>query len=135
MNAADRLALGLWALDFVETASKGPWRRFAKFGRAGMEGEAYYVILEGKDPAGEVRLQPGQLWFSSIRVTEPMQLVGDPTSDSKIFEQVWQAGYRAHQLNSMSEAMDAADTLQRRKSRIDPDAALNELIGGSDGNK
>ena len=138
LSAQDRLALGLWALDFVETASKGPWRRFAKFGRAGMEGEAYYVM------AGRWRLAnslnaaaPDELWHSPIRITEPVNFVGSATNvlSGPIFEQIWQAGYRAYQLNSMSEAMDAADTLQRRKSKIDPDAALDELIGGSNGNE
>lgn len=130
MKTAGRLALGLWALDFVETASKGPWRRFAKFGRAGMEGEAYYVMTGSYTnwPNEEGKFaHPDELWHSSIRITEPVNFVGSPTSalSHPIFEQIWQAGWKAHQLGPDPW----------KKVKIDPDAALNELIGGSNGNK
>ena len=136
MNAADRLALGLWALDFVETASKGPWRRFAKFGRAGMEGEAYYVIQASytnwpNEP--EKFARPDELWHSPVRITEPVSLVGSPVQESPIFEQIWQAGWKAHQLYQEKGSKLGPDPW--KKVKIDPDAALDELIGGSNGNK
>ena len=134
MNAADRLALGLWALDFVETASKGPWRRFAKFGRAGMEGEAYYVITGPvQNPNLTPDCTPDELWYSPVRITQPVILVGSPVKESPIFEQIWQAGYKAHQLYQEKGSKLGPDPW--KKIKIDPDAALDELIGGSNGNK
>ena len=136
INAQDRLALGLWALDFIETASKGPWRRFAKFGRAGIAGEAYYVISGEWVRPGLQTAKPDDLWVSTIRETEPLAFVGNSVNFFPIFEQFWQAGWKAHLLSLSNDpnAFAAAKVSARIAARkIDPDAALDELIGGSDG--
>lgn len=129
ISSQDRLCLGLWALDFVETAAKGSWRRFAKFGRAGMEGEAYYVITGTvHNPDLTPDCQPDELWYSPIRVTQPVVLVGSATKESPIFEQFWQAGWKAHQL--YQEKGSKLGPNPWKKMTVDADTALDELMKG-----
>ncbi len=98
------LAAGLEAQGFVETAcgyGQG-FRRFGKFGRAGMQGEAYYV-------------QPdGTLWFSALHITEPDLKVEGP-----ILEQIFEAGCRA---------IRPAEGRRISRPLLNPDAALDELM-------
>ena len=100
------LCAGLLSQGFVETAcgyGQG-FRRFGKFGRAGMTGEAYYV-------------QPdGSLWFSALHFTEPDHRVTGP-----ILDRIFEAGCEAQ--------ADVKALLRRRE--LDADRALDELIGGS----
>lgn len=70
----DRLIAGLEAQDWRETASRGPWRRWAKFGRGAM-----YVISRPGFYRGS-HLWEG-LWFSEIHQAEPVHAVVGPILD------------------------------------------------------
>lgn len=91
------LCAGLEAMNFIETASRGNWRRFGKFRFP--EGDAYYVTPEG------------ELWYSELYRTTPGREETGPFRD-----RVFEAGMKA-----------------RKPAMLDPDAALDELTGGSDG--
>lgn len=65
-SVQDRLAAGLEAQDWRETAGRGPWRRFAKFGRGAM-----YVFYP------EQRKE-NALWFSELHQTQPQHPVVGP---------------------------------------------------------
>lgn len=140
LDATKRLSLGLWALDYVQTASITPdWERWGKFGRG-----AYYVILHtckfaGKTVDGKPHLftaMRGDLWHSSLHVTTPQRFVGDGTQESPVFDQFWNAGLKAHELEQAEQALPADQAMAARvkKARmvLDADAVLDELKGGSD---
>ena len=63
----ERLVAGLEATDWRETASRGPWRRWGKFG---LHGGAMYVLP--RDTAGN------QLWYSPLCETQPRHPVAGP---------------------------------------------------------
>lgn len=141
ISTHDRLCLGLWALDYIETATGGPWRRFAKFGRAQMEGSAYYVMEGEWKPYISPRMAlPDELWYSPIRFTVPEVFIGSATEAGQpIFEQFWQAGWKAYQMGFPVESINSRfDTRlvkqpairAKIRASIDPDAALDELKGG-----
>jgi hypothetical protein len=68
----ERLAAGLEAMDWRETAAKGPWDRWGKFG---YHGGAYYILWPGPDTAS--MLEPA-LWYSPLAETTPKHPVKGP---------------------------------------------------------
>ena len=66
-----RLAAGLEAQDWRETASRGPWRRWAKFGRGAM-----YVLPSHTKPGS------AGLYFSELHIMEPQDMVVGPIYDN-----------------------------------------------------
>lgn len=73
-----RLVAGLEAQDWRETFSRGPWRRFGKFGRGAM------YVMPWQPATGDAC---SQLWFSELCVTTPQHPVVGP-----ILQQVLAAG-------------------------------------------
>lgn len=94
----DRLAAGLEAQDWQETASRGPWRRFGKFGRGAM----YVHALAW----GGWHCSTHHLWFSELHETTPKWPVVGP-----ILDQILTAGDK-----------------QLAQERIDTEALLIELL-------
>jgi hypothetical protein len=87
-----RLAAGLEAFDWIETSSRGSWRRFAKFGRGAM-----YVWIADKAPA---------LWFSDIAEMEPKFPVVGPHLD-----QILAAGDKWIKLDQEAAGVDTTALL------------------------
>lgn len=94
-SAKLQLEAGLWALDYIQTASKSPlWTRWGKFGRG-----AFYVQADGT------------LQFSPLHLTEPQDFVGTPKTRSPIFDQFWNAGAKALELQKESVSLNADQML------------------------
>lgn len=93
----DVISAGLEAQAWIETAARGPWRRFGKFGRG-----AYYVMQQRM---GECAAE--ELWWSRLDQTTPVFKVVGPTLDT-----IFDVGYKA---------------LNTRRPALDADAALEEL--------
>lgn len=108
------LSLGLVAMEYVQTASKGDWKRFGKFrywDREG-EGDAYYILPDGK------------LWYSILRVTMPeVDVTGQP-----LYQRIFYAGCAAATSDpNLHAALKISQRIAEKK--IDADAALRELTG------
>lgn len=99
----ERLVAGLEAQDWQETASRGPWRRFAKWGRG-----AYYLICQQTTSHSDQDKDclPGELWFSELYESWPRFKVTGP-----ILDQLLLAGDK-----------------QLAQERVDTQALLIELL-------
>lgn len=86
------LCAGLEAQGFIETAARGDWRRWARWGCEG--GEAYYVKPDGT------------LWFSAIRFTDPDHEVQGP-----ILDRTFDAGCERKPTRQRSALVDADSAL------------------------